>query len=34
MHSPIAGFDQCQIWDCWKPKTLSPTPATISASPR
>ena len=34
MHSPVAGFVQPQIADCWKPKTLSATPDAISARPR
>ena len=34
MHTVMAGLPQPQMADCWRPKTLSPTPATIRARPR
>ena len=34
MDSPMAGLDHPQVDACWKPKTLRPTPATMSARPR
>ena len=34
MHAPVAGLLHPQIVDCWKPNTLSATPAAIRARPR
>ena len=34
MHTSMAGLPQPQMADCWRPNTLSPTPATIRARPR
>ena len=33
MQSQVPGLLQPQIADCWKPKTLSATPAAISDQP-